>query len=209
MSFGTMPLERDLHDLLYTHDCVIVPRFGGFLTHYRSARLDEQRHSIQPPAKDLSFNRHLVRTDGLLADQVARRETLNHTQASAMIDGEVDAWHSKLARDGRLELPRIGTFYRDAESNLQFDPDRRVNFLKDSFGLRPLPAVALAPVTPVRVPRVIPLPAAAPRGPVPKVDILRDISGELERRCLDVDDGRILATIVHHPAHCAGRNREV
>jgi cell division septation protein DedD/nucleoid DNA-binding protein len=165
-----MPLERDLHDLLYTHDCVIVPRFGGFLTHYRSARLDEQRQNIQPPAKDLSFNRHLVRTDGLLADQVARRETLNHTQANAMIDGEVDAWHSKLARDGRLELPRIGTFYRDAESNLQFDPDRRVNFLKDSFGLRPLPAVALAPATPVRTTRVIPLPTAEPHGPAPKVE---------------------------------------
>lgn len=165
-----MPLERDLHDLLYTHDCVIVPRFGGFLTHYRSARLDEQRQSIQPPAKDLSFNRHLVRTDGLLADQVARRETLNHTQANALIDGEVDAWHSKLARDGRLELPRIGTFYRDAESNLQFDSDRRVNFLKDSFGLRPLPAIALAPAAPVRITRVVPLPVAEPHGPSPKVE---------------------------------------
>ncbi len=165
-----MPLERDLHDLMYTHDCVIVPRFGGFLTHYRSARLDEQRQNIQPPSKDLSFNRHLVRTDGLLADQVARREALNHTQANALIDGEVDAWHSKLARDGRLELPRIGTFYRDAESNLQFDPDRRVNFLKDSFGLRPMPAVALETAAPVRIPQVIPLPVAETPGPTPKVE---------------------------------------
>lgn len=153
-----MPLERDLQQLLFTHDCVIVPRFGGFLTHYRSARLDEQRRSIHPPSKDLSFNRHLVRSDGLLADHVAREEGLSFNQANAVIDGEVDAWRSKLDRDGRLELPRIGTFYRDAEKNLQFDPDRRVNFLKDAFGLRPVPAIALPRVEPKPVPKIIPLP---------------------------------------------------
>ncbi|MBK6829485.1 MAG: hypothetical protein IPG92_01495 [Flavobacteriales bacterium] len=32
-----MGIERDLHDLLFCHDCVIVPQWGGFLTHYRSA----------------------------------------------------------------------------------------------------------------------------------------------------------------------------
>src|SRR6185295_8854194 len=56
--------------------------------------------------------------------------------------GEVDSWKAKLERDGRLEIARIGTFYRDAEKNLQFEPDKRVNFLKDAYGLRPVTAVA-------------------------------------------------------------------
>ena len=171
-----MPLERDLQQLLFTHDCVIVPRFGGFLTHYRPARLDEQRRSIHPPSKDLSFNRHLVRSDGLLADHVAREEGLSFNQANAVIDGEVDAWRSKLDRDGRLELPRIGTFYRDAEKNLQFDPDRRVNFLKDAFGLRPVPAIALPRVEPKPVPKIIPLPP-----PVRKEEPVNGSERERER----------------------------
>jgi CCDC81-like prokaryotic HU domain 2/CCDC81-like prokaryotic HU domain 1/SPOR domain len=157
-----MAIERDLHDLLYAHDCVIVPRFGGFLTHYRSARLDEQRQAIHPPAKDLGYNRHLLRSDGLLIDHVARREGIGFTQATAVIDGEVDAWHSKINRDGRLELPRIGTFYRDAESNLQFDPDRRTNYLKDAYGLRTLAAVPCAVVAPVAEKKVIALPVPEP-----------------------------------------------
>ncbi|MBP7513158.1 MAG: SPOR domain-containing protein [Flavobacteriales bacterium] len=159
-----MPIERDLHELLYAHDCVIVPRFGGFLTHYRPARLDEQRRSIHPPSKDLSFNRHLTRTDGLLTDHLAKAQGLDFIRAAAVIDGEVDVWQGKLDRDGRLELPRIGTFYRDAERNIQFDPDRRVNFLKDAYGLRSVPAVpclvtVAAPVVavPLPEPRVIPL----------------------------------------------------
>ena len=153
-----MPIERDLHDLLYAHDCVIVPRFGGFLTHYRSARLDEQRQIIHPPAKDLGYNRHLTRTDGLLTDRVARREGIGFQQASAVVDGEVDAWLSKINRDGRLELPRIGTFYRDVENNLQFDPDRRTNYLKDAYGFRSVSAVPLEAFVPEPITKVIPLP---------------------------------------------------
>jgi hypothetical protein len=143
-----MPIERDLYQLLYDHDCVIVPRFGGFLTHYRSARLDEQRGMVHPPGKDVSFNRHLVRTDGLLAHELGRREGLEHAKASAVVEGEVDSWKAKLERDGRLEIARIGTFYRDPEKNLQFEPDKRVNFLKDAYGLRPVPAVAFEKETP-------------------------------------------------------------
>jgi cell division septation protein DedD len=153
-----MPIERDLHDLLHDHDCVIVPRFGGFLTHYRSARIDTARNLVHPPGKDLSFNRHLVRTDGLLADRVGRREGLDFRQAHAVIDGEVDAWMAKLDRQGRLEVPRIGTFFRDGEGNLQFDPDRHVNYLKDAFGLRPLAAVPLAVPETRKEARVVPLP---------------------------------------------------
>lgn len=157
-----MAIERDLHDLLFAHDCVIVPRFGGFLTHYRPARLDEQRNTVHPPGKDVSFNRHLVRTDGLLSHQVAQNEGIDFVGANAVIDGEVDAWQSKLNRNGRLELPRIGTFYRDAEKNLQFDPDKRVNFLKNAYGLRSVAAVPVISMVPKPVPKVIALPPIKP-----------------------------------------------
>ena len=95
-------------------------------------------------------------------------------QAGAVIDGEVDAWHSKLDRDGRLELPRIGTFYRDAERNLQFDPDRRVNFLKDAYGLRPVAAV------PCVVPQAVPV--TVPVRPETKVIPLVPVEETPERR---------------------------
>lgn len=153
-----MAIDRDLHDLLFCHDCVIVPQWGGFLTHYRPARLDEARKVIHPPGKDLSFNRHLVRNDGLLADRLAKREGIGFDKASALIDSEVAGWRLTLDRQGRLELPSIGIFYRDAEHNLQFDPDRRTNYLRDAFGLRPLPAVPTQSVRtqPVVVPLVKP-----------------------------------------------------
>ena len=156
-----MAIERDLHELLYCHDCVIVPEWGGFLTHYRPARLDEARSLVHPPGKDISFNKSLVRNDGLLADRLAKREGIAFDLATARIDAEVAGWRRVLQSDGRLELPHIGIFYHDAEHNLQFDPDRRSDHLKDAFGLRPVAAVPVeqirsTPVIPITRPPAIP-----------------------------------------------------
>ncbi len=154
-----MPIERDLHELLFCHDCVIVPQWGGFLTHYRPARLDEARKLVHPPGKDTSFNRNLVRNDGLLADHIAKRHGIAFDLASEHITAEVEAWQETLLRSGRLELPHIGIFYHDEEHILQFDPDKRSDHLKDAHGLRP---VAALPVERHREVPVIPMPAAVP-----------------------------------------------
>ncbi|MBK6370871.1 MAG: SPOR domain-containing protein [Flavobacteriales bacterium] len=158
-----MSLERDLHDLLYEHDCVIVPGWGGFLAQYKPARLDTARKVIHPPCKEVGFNRHLMRNDGLLTDQLAKRDGLAFTAASDLLAQEVAHWRAELDRQGRLELPRIGIFYRDAERNLQFDPDDRANFLKEAFGLRPVAAIPRVQQEKPTVVEPIAVPAATGR----------------------------------------------
>lgn len=153
-----MAIEKDIRELLYDHDLVIVPEWGGLLAHYRPARLDEARNLVHPPGKDLSFNRNLLRNDGLLADRISKREGIGFDQANGRIAADVNAWQQGLQRNGRVELPLIGIFYRDAEHNLQFDPDPRGQYLKDAHGLRPVAAV---PVERTEGTPVITLPAAA------------------------------------------------
>lgn len=154
-----MAIERDLHDLLYAHDLVIVPKWGGFLTHYRPARIDEAHQLIHPPGKDVSFNKSIDRNDGVLADQVARRERKEFREAQQLIENTVKEWRRILDQKGRLELPHIGIFYHDKEKNLQFDPDRSSNFLKDAYGLRPLTAIPVTQDVPV-IKLAPPIPAA-------------------------------------------------
>ncbi len=153
-----MGIEKDLHELLFCHDCVIVPQWGGFLTHYRSAKLDEARRIVHPPGKDVSFNKNLIRSDGLLADHVAKREGRSFKEAQDVIEEAVKQWRDELKLHGRLEMPHIGIFYHDAEKNLQFDPDRSTNFLKDAYGLAPVTALPVEKRTPIV--RVLPQPAA-------------------------------------------------
>lgn len=161
-----MPTERDIRELLIEHDLVIVPGFGGLLGHRRAARLDETHRLIHPPAKDISFNRNLVRNDGLLADRIASRRRLPHDEALAAISTSVERWQRAIADHGRLELEGIGTFHRDPDGNLQFDADRRVNLLKDATGLRAIPAVPVRAAAPAPAPivrKLEPVPAPAQR----------------------------------------------
>lgn len=155
-----MALERDLHDLLYEHDCVIVPGWGGFLAHYRPARIDEARRLVLPPGKEVGFNRNLTRNDGLLIDHVAHQEGIAFDAARSRVEQEVASWKDRLASSGRLELARIGLFYRDTAGHLHFEPDERANFLKEAFGLRPLAAAPVA--RPNKAPVVVQLPGPEP-----------------------------------------------
>lgn len=161
-----MALDRHIHELLFEHDCVIVPEFGGFLTHYNPARLDVQRRLVHPPSKAISFNRKLVRQDGLLVDELIRSEGLDFREAREMVAREVADWKALLDRTGRMEVAHVGTFYYDHEHNLQFQPDGRINFLKDAYGLKPVAAIPVpAAVMPVPVPVPVVMEEAAAERP--------------------------------------------
>ncbi|MGV3638063.1 MAG: hypothetical protein ACO1NQ_10535 [Flavobacteriales bacterium] len=162
-----MGLERELHELLHEHDCVIVPGWGGFLAQYRPARIDEARALVHPPSKEVGFNRHLLRNDGLLTDHIAQREAIGFADANQRIDQAVSGWRAHLNAHGRVEIPRIGIFYHDAQRNLQFDPDDRANFLKESYGLRPIHATPVLRAAPE--PQVIELPKLAVVEPAARV----------------------------------------
>jgi cell division septation protein DedD len=96
-----------------------------------------------------------------------QREGLDFHAAKSLLEEELAQWKERLLRQGRLELPRVGTFFRDAEHNLQFEPDKRVNYLKDAFGLRPVTAIPVEQpeVRPVRTAVVQPLDPARTDGP--------------------------------------------
>ena len=52
-----MKMETYISELLYRHDCVILPGLGGFITNYRSAQIHPVSHTLRPPSKSISFAR--------------------------------------------------------------------------------------------------------------------------------------------------------
>ena len=136
-----MSLAEEIAALLYVHDCVIVPEFGGFLGQYRPAVLQRGRKRILPPGKEITFNRNLVRNDGLLADRMAQQQDMAYQRSVKIIQDHVAEWEKALATAGRLELKNLGVFIKDANGKLLFEPDRSVNFASHSFGLRATSAI--------------------------------------------------------------------
>jgi hypothetical protein len=133
-----MRLEPLICELLYEHDCVVLPEFGGLVSNYRSARLNRRTHVIQPPSKHIGFNRHLKDNDGILVHQVSKILNITYQEASEKIKEHIAGYQQTLQQSGRLVLERIGVFFKDTNGQLQFIPDEQENFLTSSYGLRPV-----------------------------------------------------------------------
>ena len=130
-----MNLEKHISELLFEHDCVIVPGFGGFVCNYSSANIHSAKHQFHPPFKKISFNRNLKNNDGLLANQVVQTEGISYSASNQFISEYVAKLSAQLSSDKRFDLKNIGTFYIGEENTLLFEQDETMNYLPESFGL--------------------------------------------------------------------------
>lgn len=129
-----MSVEKHISELLYEHDCVIVPQLGGFVANYAPAKIHPTQHTFVPPSKNIVFNKNLVNNDGLLANHIAVSEHTDYPQALRYIDSFVTDTHVQLKNGVKVKLDEIGTLFLDVERNIQFEPGT-TNYLLDAFGL--------------------------------------------------------------------------
>lgn len=130
-----MDISLFVGELLYTNDCVIIPGFGGFVTHYSPSKIHPINHSFYPPSKNILFNSKLDRDDGLLIDYISDKQSLNYAEAKSLVEDYAKETFSKLLNGGIARFKNVGNLHRDAEGKLLFSPDESVNYLEDSFGL--------------------------------------------------------------------------
>jgi hypothetical protein len=132
-----------IRELLFGHDCVIVPGFGGFIGNYTPARIDKNAGTFYPPVKQISFNRNLNHNDGLLVGRISNSSQINYGDARSLVEEFVDTLRKKLEKGEKVVFDNIGTFINNNEGNVQFEPDRNVNYHLDSYGLEPFQCLPL------------------------------------------------------------------
>lgn len=130
-----MQLATYIQDLLYRYECVIVPGFGAFLTHYQSARIEAGSNTLYPPGKTISFNRQLQTNDGLLANYIASVDGNSYEIALSKLRHFTGTLSLQLSEGKTVVLDRIGEFYLNKEHSVQFIPSEKGNFSAASFGL--------------------------------------------------------------------------
>jgi hypothetical protein len=124
-----------IRELLFGHDCVIVPGFGGFIGNYTPARIDKSSGTFFPPLKQISFNRNLNHNDGLLVGRISGSAGINYGDARNMVEEFVLEIRKRLEKGEKVVFDNIGAFTYNHEGSLQFEPDRNVNYHLDSYGL--------------------------------------------------------------------------
>ncbi|MDO3693866.1 hypothetical protein QVZ41_03260 [Wenyingzhuangia sp. chi5] len=128
-----MQLSKYISDLLYRYECVIVPNFGGFVSHTIPSKRNVENHQFTPPTKTISFNINLQKNDGLLINHIAKSLNISFDHAASMVQNTVENWQKNL-QESPLLLNNIGQFTLENEQ-LIFEPLNKINYLTSSFGL--------------------------------------------------------------------------
>lgn len=127
-------------ELLFRHDCVIVPNFGGFVARNYSSNFSKGNNLLYPPSKQILFNKNLIHNDGLLISALAQKKDITLFDAGNQIENYKEYIQSLLTVKKRFELTNIGLLYIDTENALRFEAKADVNFLLESFGFEPIVA---------------------------------------------------------------------
>lgn len=128
-------LDYYIGNLLYFHECVVVPGFGAFLTRSYAAEINPATHMLRPPSKRVVFNSRIQDNDGLLAQHIARVEGKSYRSAIDGIEIAARSWKKSLRAGRKVNLSGIGRLFIDDKGKLQFNPAHDVNYDIHSYGL--------------------------------------------------------------------------
>jgi cell division septation protein DedD len=141
-----MIISPYINELLYKHECVIIPSFGAFVSQFKTASLDADKTAILPPRKEVAFNKLIQNNDGLLINHIASQTNSTYDEVKQELQFLVNSWNQMLVQGDKISLEGIGLIYKN-NNQLIFEPITSANFDKKSFGLAAVVAkpIAVAP----------------------------------------------------------------
>ncbi|KAA6331074.1 hypothetical protein EZS27_020285 [termite gut metagenome] len=115
-------LAQHIERLLLENDCVIIPDFGGIITHYVPAQRINGEKVFLPPIRSISFNPKLKINDGILVQSYMKKYNVPFSDATQMMKRDVDKLISFLQEKGKFELSNIGEIHCTSQNTYEFIP---------------------------------------------------------------------------------------
>lgn len=129
-------LSRHIEALLVMHDCVVVPRLGGFVAHTEPAHYDMKERCYTPPSRNVTFNARLAINDGLLIERYIIQNGLCYTDAVRLLDTHVEMLKNNIRENGEVELIGVGRLASNGENGYSFTPREHGLISPDFYGLK-------------------------------------------------------------------------
>lgn len=151
-------LAKHIEVLLLENDCVIVPGLGGFIAHYTPAMRVAEENIFLPPTRIIGFNPQLKMNDGLLVQSYMAVYGTSFSDATKIVDKDVNELFSALHEEGKADLTNVGELCYSIHDTYDFVPyDNKITtpylYGLDSFEMQELTALE-KPVTEKVIPFV-------------------------------------------------------
>jgi hypothetical protein len=127
-----------LEHLLYDHECVIIPQFGGFVVNAQDYQFNAKENKIYPKRKCVAFNEKLKTDDRFLTTEWAINKSISHKEASIEIAAISKELKTQIVSEGYLTIGKLGAFTLNTENRLSFTPNPDFNADLTVFGLFPV-----------------------------------------------------------------------
>ena len=127
-------VEDHIKELLFRHDCVIIPNFGGLVSNPVSSKINTVSGTIFPPSKLIVFNKNLSINDGLLINHISKKEKISVDDSKNIVFDFSKKITESLMSERSMRLNNIGLFTLGSEDNIIFHQDIANNFDLNSFG---------------------------------------------------------------------------
>lgn len=127
-----------LEHLLYEHECVIIPQFGGFVVNGQDFQFNAKEGKIYPKRKCVAFNEKLKTDDRFLTTEWAKKQSISQKEASIEITAISKELKSQISTQGYLTIGELGAFTLNSENRLSFSPNPDFNADLSVFGLFPV-----------------------------------------------------------------------
>lgn len=124
-----------IEHLLLMHDCIIIPKLGGFVLQTIPASYDRQNNSFSPLRKEVVFNSTLQHNDGLLSELYMKSYGVDYRKAQCMLEDDVQSLKTALQQEGKVSLGNWGCFTLEAEGQILFRSNDVETFSLDTYGL--------------------------------------------------------------------------
>lgn len=121
--------------LLLENDCVIIPSFGGFVSHYTPARWIEDEGLFLPPTRSIGFNPQLKLNDGLLIQSYMSAYGTDYSDASKLVNKAVLKLIDNLHENGTVEIHGIGQMSLTIHNTFLFEPFEDGLLTPELYGL--------------------------------------------------------------------------
>ena len=121
--------------LLTQHECVIVPGLGAFVVSGSEESKNNRAGLLCPPKNFLGFNPDIRHNDGLLANTIAKGESISYKEACLQISLYVDRIISQMEEQTTVHMQWIGKLKFSTEGKILFTPSTCLSCNVITFGM--------------------------------------------------------------------------
>jgi hypothetical protein len=130
-----MEVKALIAELLYQTNCLVLPRFGGFIANQVPARYDDHLKQFLPPSRVFTFNVNVANNDGFLIHALANKLGVSYQDAEKRVQAYVLEMKFDLDQGKRVVLDNVGFLVKNKDGFVIFEQDRFLNLLRASYGL--------------------------------------------------------------------------